>query len=197
MVTSELDVVNACLATMGQAPLTSLSRPNRLTFAAIAALKAENLRVQGVRWWFNTVEVDVVPAVGTNIVLPQLPCNILQLQGARGEAVTLRAPGVLWDLRTSEPVDYKIRVRVVYLVPFSELPPSAQTYVAASAVLKFQQNYDGDARRTEELKRERQESYIIMNAEHIRTVNINPLGRDTTAYSLHRSRGDRPFHRGR
>lgn len=194
---TELDVVNACLATIGQGPLTDLTRPHRLTSSAKAALKTWNRRSQLVGWWFNIIKVEVTPDPTTKRVDDQLPPNTIEVTGPMNLALTLKAPGVLYDHETGESHPDTVELMVKYEVPFDDLPPSAQEHIQALAVYGFAKDFDADAQRLENIKADVGSTYRLMNSEHIRAMKVNLLSRTTTGASLFRSRGTRPVIRYR
>ena len=170
-----LDVVNSQLATMGEAPLTTLSVPHPYVAAGLNYLRRKSRQFQSIGWWFNTATVDVVPEAETFSVTDQLPCGILSLRGPYGRALSLRG-NTLYDhyenAVLADPVD---GVVCVYELDFADLPPSAQQYAADLAVLSFQKEYDGSDAKTRQCQQDVAQSYVIMNTEHVRTIKANKL----------------------
>jgi hypothetical protein len=195
---TELDVVNACLALMGQAPLPNLSRPTRQVLTAIDRLKQMNRRLQIRGWWFNTMAVSVVPAAGTNRVDAQLPANTLSVtaQDPFQAPLVLRAPGVLYD-PDGAALTTPVKLRVIYEVPFCDLPPVAQDAVEELTLKSFSARIDGDRTSTRDVEQEVAMTMTALNAEHIRSVNSNLLNRGELLENLRRARGTRPFLRYR
>ncbi len=190
---SELYVVNAALGSIGQAPITSLAKPHRLAAAAMSKLTEAMIEVQSVRWFFNVRTYDVIPDESDDFrVDSQLPSNLIQLTG-EDRPVTLREPGKLYDLRTNEFVTTKTKVKVHALVPWSELPVQAQIHIKDVAVLKFFRDYDKDPTAGRTYEQAAQNSYIILNAEHIRTIGANMLLRKSVQADMHYHRGHRPY----
>lgn len=171
-----LDVVNAQLATMGEAPLTSLSIPHPYVAAGLNYLRRHSRQFQTLGWWFNTATVDVTPdAENDYSVEGQLPCGILSIRGPRGRVLSLRGTGMYdhqENAQLQEPVE---GVTVVYELPFSDLPPTAQQYAMDRAVLAFQKDYDGSDSKSAACARDVQSSYVLMNTEHIRTIKMNKI----------------------
>ena len=192
---TELDVVNSCLASMGQAPLLNLTRPNRVTLLALDYLSKMNRRAQLRGWWFNTFTKEVTPNATTYRVDDQLPENMLSLRAAPDHSsVTLRAPGILYT-QDNEPVTYPIFLTFVVEIPFVGLPPVAQDAIEERTVRSFSGRISGDA--PTEQEQDTLDSLTALMAEHIRNSNVNILNRPELAQKMLYARGTRPYLRYR
>lgn len=199
---TELDVVNECLASMGEAPVSSLNANHPYTVAALNKLKRENQKAQSVEWWFNDAYVDAVAVdIGFDPENPDMRiplgsltfpnCKVTKVYGPLGQPMSWRG-GYLWDHQTSDYVRQDTRVRVVFELRFIDTPPAANEYIAASAILAFQSSFDADSPKAARLKEDRREAYVLLNSEHIRVKKTNLLDRPTTMQSRIRSMGNRP-----
>lgn len=192
---TELDVVNSCLASMGQAPLSSLTRPNRMVVLALDYLRKMNRRVQIRSWWFNTFTRKVTPDPVTYRIDDQLPDNLLSLRAAPVHpAVAIRAPGVLY-MQDDQPVTYPIFLTLVTEVPFLDLPPVAQDVVEERTVRAFSARIAGDS--PTEQEQDTLDSMTALVAEHTRNSRVNILNRPETAQKMIYARGTRPYLRYR
>lgn len=182
---TKLDVVNAQLATMGQAPL--------LTEAAIAThplgptgllrLRIAQRQFQTEGWWFNTMLLkDLQPAADGEV---ELPCGVLRLKGLGEDAVAIRGDK-LYDIREGATRLTVIpRVNAVVELDFLDLPPVPQIHVMNLAVLDFQQDYDSTDSRRAILRDKVAASLVAVNAEHTRTRRANRLRMPSTLAKLH------------
>lgn len=188
---TELDVVNAQLATMGEAPLNDLTIPHPYVSAGLGYLRKTSRQTQALGWWFNTKLVDLTPdPENAYSVEGQLPCGVLSMRGPYGYAVSMRGTGV-YDHVEGQMLEKQLNgVSVTYELPFVDLPPTAQQYVMDKAVLAFQKEFDGSDRKTQLLQNDVNASYVIMNQEHIRTVKANKLRNPNALSALLAIRGD-------
>jgi hypothetical protein len=191
---SELDVVNACLASMGEAPILDLTVPHPYVSIAVRLLSKHNKLVQSLRWWFNSTTVTLVPVAPTYTVAATLPSGALNIIAEPGKPYVLNGDGTVYDLLAGETVTESIDVIVVRELAFTDLPVEANAYVTDCTVLEFQRSYDGDAARTRDLKEQRKESGTQLQAQHIRMMKSNLFRR--VASKLNDIRGDRPLLRG-
>lgn len=177
-----LDVVNDCLATLGEAPLNSLTEPHTDRPAAQRLLARINSEVQAPGWWFNLEALTLQPTASTGYV--QLPGDCLKWEsGVRSSDTLVRSQAKPWfvqrgtrlyDTRTnSYEINESVTGEIVRLVPFEELPSVVNEYVAAATVLRFQSGFDGDTQRRAELTQRYTLARSEARAENIRQLRVN------------------------
>lgn len=187
-----LDVVNDCLALLGELPVNDLETPHPAVPGARRLLTNTNELLQADRWWFNTEFTTLTPQVGNKrIVVPGDTAAIDTIP--RRPGVTVRGTYLYDTDKGSYEFGAPMEVRLHRVVPFDQLPLSARRYISAEAQLRFQNTIDADALKTRELKEERTMAYRLMNAEHIRNVRANMLTRPGVAYVLNNMQGQSPF----
>lgn len=176
---TQLRVVNDCLAVMGETPLNTLQEEHDYKAAALTRLRATSERIQarkGNGWWFNaeTLTLTVHPA-DSRIYLPGDVGTVTVL--AERPALAQRGR-VLYNLdegtdKFAEGVTYT--ARMVRLLPFEQIPLTVAEFIAASTVLAFQSEYDGDQTKTRNLMQAVREWETDAMAEHIRNRKVNLL----------------------
>lgn len=180
--TTELDVVNECLGTMGEAPLNTLSEPHEFRGTAQRLLKRNSNQIQSLGWWFNTERF--VAERPTNLGYIQLPGDVLKwASGNKARDTYVQQQGKSWIVmrgrRLYDTVNgtYEINDRVVGEIvrelPFADLPPQAQEFVAAQTVLRFQSDYDADNSKRQELQERWKLARLDCRAENIRQNRFN------------------------
>lgn len=180
--TTTLDVVNECLGTMGEVPLNTLTEPHEFKASALRILSRVDSTVQGKGWWYNREQLTLVPdPVNFWITLPG---DVLKVEsGVRS----------LYDLNYTVAKPYLIaRGRRIYntitgsyvqtetftalvarQVPFDDLPPVMQDYIASWAVLRFQSLYDSDSRKRVELSEDVERNRREAVSENVRQSRVN------------------------
>lgn len=182
----ELDVINEMLASMGEAPLNQIDEDHPYVASGRRYLTTTSARLQAVGWWFNTELLSFVPDADSSFVY--IPNDIISAEGARGlcrNMYTQRGRR-LYDLTTGT---YVIDESPVYLkcirnVPFDDLPGPAQDAVCASAVLRFQKNYDADQAKTQLLSVDQRDALTLLKAEHTRQVKTNFIYQTTVGSKI-------------
>jgi hypothetical protein len=182
--TTILDVVNECLATLGETPLNTLLEPHEYRTSAQKALAKANRGLQARGWWFNTEAMTMVPAPGSGIM--QLAGDIVKWQsGVRSRDLLIRSRAKPWIVQRGQRL-YDTRNRTFVMteevtgeitreLPFEDLPPVMADYIAAEAVLRFQSNFDADNSRRQELTKTWEMARIEANAEDIRQAGANAI----------------------
>lgn len=177
----KLDVVNDCLAILGELPLNTLEEDHGFTAAALNSLERANSREQAKQWWFNQETVTLSPDPGSDDKI-LIPLDAIRVDPVDGSQDFVQRGRYLYKQFASASEDKTAFTRDVIckltrLVKFEDLPHSAQLLVAASAKLDFGKSYDADRTRNDELKLEYRDAYTTLNAEHIRNINANLLHR--------------------
>lgn len=141
--TSELEAVNALLATISEAPVNTLTGELPVDAAMAKALLHEKSReVQAKGWSFNLdIGLTLPPAQDGTVPLPS---NALSVDVQDALNITPRA-GRLYD-RTKQTfvLSRPVVVDIVFFLPFNDLPEYARQYVKISAGRVFQDRTLGD-----------------------------------------------------
>lgn len=184
-----LEVVNDCLATMGESPLNTLAEPHEFKGAAQRLLSRKSREIQSVGWWFNLEAITLKPAEFTGYV--QLPTDALRWEsGVRSSDTLVQSQSKPWlvqrgqrlyDTRTrSYGITESVTGELVREVPFEEMPLVVNEYVAAAAVLQFQSSYDGDTQRRAELTQRLLMLRGEARAENIRQLRVNLISANSS-----------------
>ena len=181
--TTTLDVVNDCLASLGEAPLNTLSEPHEFKGTAQRLLIRTNREIQAPGWWCNLEALTLKPAASTGYI--QLPGDCLKWQsGVRSSDTLIQGRAKPWLVqrgnrlydtrrRSFQIEDAEVTGEIVRLIPFEELPIVLNEYVAAATVLRFQSNIDADNNRRQELAQRFSIARVEARAENIRQLNFN------------------------
>ncbi len=177
---TELEVVNQCLKTMGEAPLNSLDNEHPLVASARLSIKTMNMREQAKGWWFNKELTTLVPEAISGWII--LPSDCIRVDPTNETLHYVQRGTKLYQPYATAATDkfrftQTVECWLVSLVAFDDLPPSAQALVSVAAIRDFQKSYDSDRVEAEALREEYKMAYVQLNAEHIRNVNANVLRR--------------------
>lgn len=167
---SELDVINECLATMGEAPLNEVDASHPYVPPAQTSLMRATNSELGKGWWFNTDYGTILPDPITGELI--FPGEAITMQFA-GNAYTQRGRRI-WDRANQT---YNIGKTVPYVaimdIPFDDLPTMANELVGARAVLEFQAKYDSDDTKYKKLLDRYNQLFLVIKAEDIRQRKVN------------------------
>jgi hypothetical protein len=144
MLTS-LDVVNQCLASMALAPITEGEITNNAyAQSALTSLNKFTTDTLTKGWWFNERLITVDP----------LPANLLRVEGNFGRLLSWRgaALGIYDHTRGAYlTTPYPAKTLGYVSLPFADLPPALQAYIAALTVVAFQADFDGGETKAKQL----------------------------------------------
>ena len=144
----ELPAVNQILASVGQAPVTTLDQTNPDVAIAYDTLLQVSREVQSEGWTFNREDHYVfTPDANNEIVIPN---NVLQLDLTKGtygsNKRSIRRNGKLYDKHnhTYEWKDGDVECDVVWLFDWVDLPSVFQDYIIARAATLVSSRIIGD-----------------------------------------------------
>lgn len=150
MITTRLDVVNACLAIMGEAPLNSLNEDHQYRDAAITLLDSNLTSVQAPGWWYNRESLYFAVSPEDNrIYIPGDVDNVL----FQDPALVARGR-VVYNLDAGTdrfPSGYRVAGLLIRTLSLDLLPVSIAKLIKMKTVLEFQTQFDGDSTKTRQL----------------------------------------------
>ena len=146
--TQELPAVNQILASVGQAPVTTLDQTNPDVAIAYDTLLQVSREVQAEGWTFNIeYKVEVSPDSNDQILYPN---NVLQMNLSDGEGygskAAIRKNGKLYDRvnHTDIWTDDIVKLDIVYFYDWVDLPIPIQDYITARAATIVSTRIVGD-----------------------------------------------------
>lgn len=147
--TTELDAVNQMLDVIGEAPVTALDDTG-LVDAAMARdlLRRVSREVQARGWhWNHDKDVEVLPTSplpGSILV----PVDALRMDPSDPMVDAVVRGTRLWD-KTNLTFSWgqSVKVNIVRLLPFEDLPEAARQYIAIRAARQFQDRRIGSETR--------------------------------------------------
>lgn len=139
--TTIIEAVNSLLASIGEAPVSSLSSPIAPDASrALECLKESSRAVQTRGWWFNT-EIAYAFEPDATLRTITLPLGVLSIAfGAQTWATDPIARGQAVYDRLSQSYTFAQGLnaaQVVWELPWEQIPDSAQNYIRIAAVRLF------------------------------------------------------------
>jgi hypothetical protein len=140
--TTELEAVNAILASIGEAPVNSLSSPAPDAQLALSLLRQESRGVQTTGYEFNTeYEWELSPDINGQI---NLPANTLKLISASDRTIVQRGLRLYDNTNHTYEFTDPVTVTLVIGLPFDELPEFLRRFLLYRAGRLFQDRLGGD-----------------------------------------------------
>jgi hypothetical protein len=138
--TTELEAVNVCLSTIGEAPVNSLTGTLPADVAIAQSVLTEVRRkVCGYGWWFNeelkvqtTLDEDGEIILATNVLRAELTYPVYNI------ALVQRGTRLYNSYSQTYTFTSAPKLNLVYLLDWSELPEQARQYIMHQAARIFQ-----------------------------------------------------------
>lgn len=176
MFMTQLDVVNACIKTMGESKLNTLEDDHPYKDDALDLLDRVLRDVSSRSLWFNTEWLRLIPQATSKYVM--LPADVIKVDATSQcgrYRVAQRGRRLFNGGRNSYEFDRPVTVKVARLLDFESCPYEVQMFVRDDAVLRFQSDFDGDNSKYQKILKQRDDSWFNLQAEHIRQIKANPL----------------------
>lgn len=172
MLITQLTVVNACLASMGEEPINSLAEENAFVNSAKFALEQAHANELSRGWWFNKERLTINPDVSGDY---RVPTDVIDLDvDSSPEWLAMRGSR-LYDTSKAEYLNgtQPYQANITRLLAFEDVPFHCKRLIKAATVILFQQSYDGDAQKIKEAESEYASAFLLCKAQHIRAVKAN------------------------
>ena len=145
--TEELPAINQILASVGQAPVTTLDQTNPDVAIAYDTLIQVSREIQSEGWTFNKEQdYPFTPDSNSEILIPN---NVLQIdisaETGNEEMDVIRRSGKLYDKQEhTYTFTEELKCDVVWLFDWVDLPRPIQDYIVARATCQVVQKIVGD-----------------------------------------------------
>lgn len=176
MFISKLDVVNACLKTMGETKLNTLEDDHPYKDNALDLVDRVLRDTSSLSLWFNTEWMKLLPQATSKYIM--VPTDVLKVDPVPqcGTGRVSQRGRRLYDVsRNRYEFDGPLTVKVARLLEFEDCPYEVQMFVRDDAALRFQCDFDGDNTKYQKILQQRNDSWINLKSEHIRQLKANPL----------------------
>lgn len=143
--TTELEAVNSMLATIGEAPVNTLDNSGLIDVAQARATLAEvSRKIQAGDWHFNREDnYTLTPDFSGNILVPFGVLRIDTVGESCGIDITVRGNKIYNRKDHTFTFDKAIKVDMVVLLEWDDLPEPARQYIVARASREFQRRVVG------------------------------------------------------
>lgn len=165
---TELVAVNLMLSSIGEAPISDLTTQNTADVAlARSILDRTNVSVQSKGWHFNTeYEYNLTPDVSGNL---NLPANCVRVDTDPSETqtydVTQRGLRLYDRANHTYVFTAAIKVEMIVLLDFNDLPEAAKQYITIKAARIFQDRVLGNDSLHAYSKQDEMDALVILE-EH-------------------------------
>ena len=200
--TTKLEAVNTMLSTIGEAPVNNLSSGLVDAETAETSLNNVSRSVQSLGWNFNS-EPDYTVAADTdgNVVLPQ---EVIRADLANSETKYRKSTNEyvqrgnkMYDkVKHTFNIGKELKLDVVVLLDFEDIPEVARRYVAVKAARIFQERIVGSDRLSAMNRNDEQEALFALQEMEGDNGDYNIFDDYGTASVLNRQAGTKVITNG-
>ena len=147
--TTQLQAVNILLSTIGEAPVSSLSSGLLDAETAETLINEVSRNVQSMGWNFNTeLNLTISPNEAGEVVLPveyvraDLAQSLTKFRSSTEEYI-LRGQKMYDKVKHSYTISKPLKLDIITLLSFTDLPEVARRYITAKASRIFQERVVG------------------------------------------------------
>jgi len=163
---TELEAINEMLASIGEAPVSTLTPPLTAEVqVAVNTLHNTSRKVQLVGWWFNEEEdFEIALDVDSKAVVPGNALNI-DLTIEQYNVDLIERDGFLYDkVGKTFVLTFNPKCTITFFLSWDELPEAAREYIKIKAARIFQQRTVGSGDHYSFTKADEAEAYSTMLA---------------------------------
>lgn len=179
--TTVLEAVNQIIATIGEPPVNSVEDNGVIdAVMALQALSAVNRAVQLKGWHWNTEDNYPIAATYPEGEL-RLPRNTLKVDTSAvdGDLDLVHRGARLYDRKNHTfQIGRSVKVDIVFLLPFEELPEAARTYITVKAARRFNEGQIGSELLSNFTLRDEQMALFALEEAEGETADYNILDND-------------------
>lgn len=140
--TTELEAVNAILASVGESPVTSLDGDFVDAELAQNLLTQVSRQTQAHGWSFNTEEEYPLAPNGEGKII--LPSNTLKVKVVGSPEYVMRGSKLYNKAERTDVFTEAVEATIVFALPYEELPEALRQFLFMRAGRRFQDRLEGD-----------------------------------------------------
>ena len=193
--TTELEAINTILSTIGEAPLNTLTGSLPVDGTIAKNVLSEVAReVQSQGWHFNT-HTNVTLARDTDNKLP-IATNVVRveldpLKYSKGQYDIVQRDSFLYNLAENKDtfdINFE-KVKIVYLLPFNEIPEQAKRYITIRSARIFHDRTLGANTLHKFSVEDEQKALMILKQAEAQTGDYSIFDTPEQAYTVVRNNG--------
>ena len=193
--TTELEAINTILSTIGEAPLNTLTGSLPVDGTIAKNVLSEVAReVQSQGWHFNT-HINVTLARDTDNKVP-IATNVVRveldpLKYSKGQYDIVQRDSFLYNLAENKDtfdVNFE-KVKIVYLLPFTEIPEQAKRYITIRSARIFHDRTLGANTLHKFSVEDEQKALMILKQAEAQTGDYSIFDTPEQAYTVVRNNG--------
>lgn len=154
---TELETINKMLSASGLAPVADMNTQHPSYKKALLKLTDVSRSVQSQGYWFNSSTQTLTPTIDGSVYVPNqaLHCSALDEEDV-ADGIVARGSRMYSTANRTYTLNKSVRVELVELLAYDELPPAVAEFIAARAVHEFYLDQGGQEPKLSEYRGMRQ-----------------------------------------
>lgn len=175
---NKLKIVNRCLEAISEVPLPLGTIPSEFPLgsdAQVASTIVDDTMVEVLNrgWWFNVDKNYELNQDSNGFI--SFPDTVLRIDSGRTQSY-VKKNGMLYDTKNhSFEFTSSVKLDVVWVISYSDLPVAAYEYIATRAARKFQQRIIGSEEHNRFLLLEEEDALINLQRENAQYLDASLL----------------------
>lgn len=166
-----LDIINDMLEGIGMAPVASTATTHPAVRKAMVRFNRVNTDMQARGGWYNESIVTLQPTASGDIYLPQAAVHASP-QDIRDNNIVIRGNRLFNKETRSYNIGRPVKVKLIEVLPFDDLPAIVQDYIGARAVYEFYLGRGGGGEKLAEYKEAMQEALVVYQREDLKNRTV-------------------------
>lgn len=175
--TTELDAVNELLATIGEAPVNTLTNTG-LGDASTARTRLYNAsrNLQKYGWSWNTdYSFNLLPDVNGNVAVPSTTLQVRFVAKSDRQNLTLRGTQIYDSQNHTYTFTQPVMADIVQMLDFSLLPETARQAIFIAAGIRFQAGFIGSQILDTFTARDLKQAWDALQSDDLEVADWNML----------------------
>lgn len=175
--TTELEAINTMLSTIGESPVNTVEDNGNVdAVLARQILRSTSREVQARGWHFNTEkDYSVLPDFSKYLTLPQTVLRVDTVNADQDIDVVVRGTRLYDRKKHTYLFDKPVKVDMVVLLPFEEIPEAARYYITVRAARIFQQRVVGSDTLSSFNSQDEMRAKVLLEDYEAETADYNML----------------------
>lgn len=186
--TTKLEAVNQMLAAISESPVSSLTGDGGVDVVTAQVTLNEVMKaVQAEGWLFNTeYNFPLLRDTGGEIYVPSNASTVDVVRDRFGNTDPVLRGNRIYDRRNHTYVfEENLEAKIIFLLPFEEMPETARHYVTYRSARKFENNSVGSPQLNRFNREDEMTAKILFMSDQAEDEDLNFL-RDDPEFGDHR-----------
>jgi hypothetical protein len=180
---TELDAINTMLEVIGEAPVSSinLALPDVATAKSILDGALRDVQTIGLNSntddYYELTPTGADPGPAGEFTIPTDPYPVLRIDAFNPYRHVVKRGLKLWDKDNHTYIftETSLRVNIVWLLPFADLPTSTRVYITMKAAAQFHARVLGSEALSPYAEKDERTAYALFQAEELCTGQYSML----------------------